>query len=242
MAQRLTTHRTRLQRVGSHIGTTPTAASTDEPLVTTSYGQMRASDPLRFCCQRAACHDQRCGRQRQRGSSGGLRRPGPVGREDRCSCCAAHTAGCALCADTGAAGGVRACAGMESYRGIPFAAPPVGPLRFKKPQKAAPWDGIRDATKYGAAAMQAAVAPDPEAQKGPDGKDTVFSQMAAAKSLVTKTPGIDESCLFLNVNVPEGATPADSLPVMCWIHGGAWRNGTAGSDRSYVHDAPRAAP
>ena len=85
---------------------------------------------------------------------------------------------------------------MRSFEGIPYAAPPVGPLRWKPPQKAAPLTGTLDATKFGSGCVQ-----DPNAF----GKGST-----------------NEDCLFLNVYAPTGTGP---YPVMFWIHGGAFLNG-----------------
>ncbi|HEU4959151.1 MAG TPA: carboxylesterase family protein [Sphingomonas sp.] len=102
--------------------------------------------------------------------------------------------------DTGAIRGVTD-EGVESFKGIPYAAPPVGPLRWRPPQSAAHWSGIRDATAYGHDCMQA---------RAPGEKEGT-------------TPS--EDCLFLNVWRPAG-TPRHKLPVMVWIHGGGYVVGT----------------
>ncbi|HEX4340743.1 MAG TPA: carboxylesterase family protein [Polyangiaceae bacterium] len=85
---------------------------------------------------------------------------------------------------------------MRSYKGIPYAAPPVGPLRWKPPQKAAPLAAPLDATKFGSGCAQ---------PKGFFGTDSA-----------------SEDCLFLNVYAPAGPGP---YPVMFWIHGGAFLAG-----------------
>jgi para-nitrobenzyl esterase len=89
-----------------------------------------------------------------------------------------------------------------AFKGIPFAAPPVGNLRWRAPQPAAPWTGVRAANAYGHDCMQE-----------PFGGD--------AAPLGTPP---DEDCLVLNVWTPKdrGATP---LPVMFWIYGGGFVNG-----------------
>jgi len=97
--------------------------------------------------------------------------------------------------------------GVRNYKGIPFAAPPVGELRWKPPQPAQPWGGVRDCTNFGA------ICPQP-------------------KSILGQKQGkASEDCLFLNVWT--AATNADAkLPVMVWIHGGGCTTG-AGSQPSY---------
>ena len=91
---------------------------------------------------------------------------------------------------------------VDAFLGIPFAAPPVGPLRWRPPQPGAPWSGVRDATAYGHDCMQKPFASD-------------------AAPLGT-TP--DEDCLVANVWRPHDPS-AKSLPVMVWIYGGGFVNG-----------------
>jgi para-nitrobenzyl esterase len=87
------------------------------------------------------------------------------------------------------------------FKGIPFAEPPVGELRWLPPQPVKPWDGVRPAKEYGRAAPQNPM------PVNPPGADTEVGQQ-------------DESCLFLNVWTP-GLDDA-LRPVMVWIHGGAF--------------------
>jgi para-nitrobenzyl esterase len=92
--------------------------------------------------------------------------------------------------------------GVWSFKGIPFAAAPVGDLRWRAPQPVAKWDGVRKADSYGHDCMQLPVATD-------------------AAPLTTEP---SEDCLYLNVWRP--AEPArDKLPVMVWIYGGGFVNG-----------------
>lgn len=112
----------------------------------------------------------------------------------------------------GALRGERTSDGIAVFRGIPYAAPPVGERRFAAPQPASPWDGTRDATRFGAAAMQ--------------------GQRAAAGGVFTGAfgpagLGVSEDCLTLNVWTP--AADGARRPVLVWIHGGAFRIGTGGS-------------
>lgn len=91
--------------------------------------------------------------------------------------------------------------GVLSFKGIPFAQPPVGALRWRAPQPIARWQGVRDATRYGHDCMQ-----------------LPFPSDAAPLG----TPP-SEDCLYMNVWRPDGA--ATKLPVMVWIYGGGFVNG-----------------
>lgn len=90
-----------------------------------------------------------------------------------------------------------------AFKGIPFAKPPVGALRWRAPQPAESWEGVRTAADYGADCMQIPFAED-------------------AAPLRTEPA---EDCLYLNVWKPEDAAPGDDLPVLVWIYGGGWVNG-----------------
>jgi para-nitrobenzyl esterase len=95
--------------------------------------------------------------------------------------------------------------GSRLFQGIPYAAPPVGDLRFRPPAPVEPWDGVRDATRPGS--------PCPQLQNE-------FNPIAST----------DEDCLSLNVTTPAGLEGRrGELPVMVWIHGGGWLFG-AGSE------------
>ncbi len=95
--------------------------------------------------------------------------------------------------------------GMRVYRGIPFAASPVGDLRWKPPQPTAPWQGVRQATQFGNACLQP-----PYPTNGLYGGSP---------------PPISEDCLNLNIWTP-AKSGNDHLPVMVWIHGGGFQHGT----------------
>lgn len=93
---------------------------------------------------------------------------------------------------------------ITSFKGIPYAEPPTGPKRWRAPQPAKPWKGVRAAARYGNACIQP---PGLSAENGGD-------------------PGpLSEDCLYLNVWTP-GADPEANRPVIFWIHGGAYTFGS----------------
>ncbi|GAB4241909.1 MAG: carboxylesterase family protein [Elainellaceae cyanobacterium] len=92
-----------------------------------------------------------------------------------------------------------------SFKGIPYAAPPVGNLRWRSPQPVEPWTGVRLATEYGDDCVQLPLPGD------------------AAASGNT----MSEDCLVLNVWRPAEVNPDQKLPVLVWIHGGGFLNGSA---------------
>src|SRR5262249_37142446 len=93
--------------------------------------------------------------------------------------------------------------GVRMFKGIPYAAPPIGPLRFKPPQPAVAWKDVRDATKYSAVCIQ----PGPR------------SGLRGAES---------EDCLYLNVWTT-ARQASEKRPVMLWIHGGGLQAGAGTS-------------
>jgi para-nitrobenzyl esterase len=107
-------------------------------------------------------------------------------------------------------------AGVCTFRGVPYAAAPEGPLRFLAPAPPRPWDGVFDATAAGTACPQSVGAATQEVNG--------FARLFGPGDLLT-----DEDCLNLNVFAPDDAEPGNAKPVMVWIHGGAFRIGTGGS-------------
>lgn len=95
--------------------------------------------------------------------------------------------------------------GVVSFKGIPYAAPPFGPNRFQPPQPHAAWSEVRDATEYGATVLKPPYFPP---------FDTLLPEPAIS----------GEDCLNLNIWTPQGET--SGLPVLVWIHGGAFANGS----------------
>jgi len=103
--------------------------------------------------------------------------------------------------------------GIRSFRGIPFAAPPVGELRWKAPQPAKRWKGVRKADAFGPRAMQ----------------PPIFGDM------VFRSNGMSEDCLYLNVWTP-AKSGRDRLPVLVYFYGGGFVAGD-GSEPRYDGEA-----
>ena len=104
--------------------------------------------------------------------------------------------------ESGAISGVRE-SGLSVYKGVPFAAPPVGDLRWRPPAPVAPWTGTRKADAFAPACMQDGV------------------------SMPGETPpAVSEDCLYLNIWTP-AKSAQEHLPVIVWIYGGGYINGSA---------------
>jgi para-nitrobenzyl esterase len=99
--------------------------------------------------------------------------------------------------------------GIRCFEGIPYAAPPVGALRFRAPELVIPWIGIRPTDAFGRNAMQGIVFDD----------------------IDPHAVGISEDCLTLNIWTPAGQGGSERLPVMVWIHGGGFAVGSGAEPR-----------
>ncbi|HEU4993526.1 MAG TPA: carboxylesterase family protein [Gemmatimonadaceae bacterium] len=105
--------------------------------------------------------------------------------------------------------GLTLSSGVRSFRGIPYAAPPVGENRWKPPQPVKSWAGVRAAERFGYQCMQARVYGD----------------------MMFRNAGVSEDCLYVNVWIPASASPNAKLPVLFYIYGGGWVAGDGSEPR-----------
>lgn len=103
------------------------------------------------------------------------------------------------------------------FRGVPYAQPPVGSLRFARPQEHEPWEGPRDCTQFSPRCPQC---------------DLTAMDFYSKEFYDEMVPPEDEDCLYLNVWTPADAQPGSKLPVLFWIHGGAFMHG-CGSEKEF---------
>ena len=109
--------------------------------------------------------------------------------------------------------GVTLSSGVRAFKGIPFAAPPIGNLRWKEPQPVAHWQGVRKADTFGNVCVQ------------PSQPKRVPNNVAVD---LPDSPKMSEDCLYLNVWTDAKRSNA-RLPVMLWIYGGAYTEGAGSS-------------
>ncbi len=120
--------------------------------------------------------------------------------------------------------------GLAVFRGIPYAAPPIGPLRWRPPESPTPRDGPQDATHFGPAC--------PQLQGNPDWYRDVAEGFGRSRDVVPDLTHIRENCLYLNIwsqnlrgNAPQ--------PVLVWIHGGSNKNGFSNEPNYLGHNLAR---
>src|ERR1043166_3330526 len=105
-------------------------------------------------------------------------------------------------------GGLDPDTGVASFKGVPFAAAPLGPLRWKPPEPHPGWQGVREATVFGMKPMQ----------------NRLWDDM------VSRAPGMSEDCLALNIWSPSPAA-GSRLPVLVYFFGGGFMAGDASEPR-----------
>ena len=104
-----------------------------------------------------------------------------------------------------------AASGVTVFKGIPYAAPPVGDLRWREPQPVIPWEGVKVADTFGPIPWQ---------------EDLSKMDLYGKEFYADGMPEMSEDCLYLNIWAPSKAvSKGGKLPVALWIHGGAFKHG-----------------
>ncbi len=116
---------------------------------------------------------------------------------------------------------------IASFKGIPYAAPPVGALRWKAPQPLQPWEGIKKTTKFSAFAwqFQVFIALFLKGIINGQGWSWLHRMFILLLTKIAPSPKQSEDCLYLNIKTPNIDESA-KLPVMVWIHGGDHQDGS----------------
>lgn len=114
--------------------------------------------------------------------------------------------------DSGSVAGLTTASGVRVFKGIPFAAPPIGPLRWKAPQPVNKWDDVRKADQFSSVCVQ------------PSGGRARLNVSVD----LPDSPKTSEDCLYLNVWTA-AVSPSERRPVMVWIFGGAYTEGAGSS-------------
>ena len=134
-------------------------------------------------------------------------------------------------------GGRRGHAATAVFKNVPYAAPPIGDLRWRLPAPVEPWSGVRSATKDGPTAMQRGTLIEVFMEELMNGQGWHPARSKALQELFKRAPMPKESedCLHLTVRTPQ-PDPQAKLPVMVWIHGGDHQDGS-GTEPFYASNA-----
>ncbi|VDB94159.1 unnamed protein product [Peniophora sp. CBMAI 1063] len=119
---------------------------------------------------------------------------------------------------------------VSAFRGIPFAQPPIGDLRFRLPVASDPYSGEYDASVYGDSCIQQVYNVTDASDQNPTAVEILQSTLAAFTPNVTDS----EDCLTINVHTPANVTADPQLPVVYWIYGGGFQGGTSAANNGSI--------